>query len=514
MGESATTDEQPHGSASETGTRPDAPVGGSEKGSNADRVSSPDAPDAPRHRGKEPEHPIAKAIGNLLHRVRDVEEAIGYAEMASNSQLEKFEAVKNEFNELIEYLKEEMDAKRPVPRGPFVRHVYALMQRIDRQVKTNPQATLCESLLLGLFAAYDDYFGNLLRAIFSTKADLFPALGIQISTADVMSASSIDALKAEILDRFVDDIRRDSYVDQFARLERMFSVDLRKFENWPSFVEKAQRRNLTAHCGGAVSRQYLEACQSAGHQGKAEKGEHLDVGIEYLREACTIVKEVAVKLGHVLWRKVLESPSESADRHLQDLQYDALSIQDWAFSLMVGEFAVAQKKISKDLFKRIFIVNLAISLRYLGGVLESKELLARHDWSSAAGDFRLAVSVLNDDYKTASETMREIGKKGMVIDVTSYHQWPLFNEFRSSAEFLAAYKTIYGQDFVAELEKRVEELNQPSNMGGRMSSDLSAQGESEAMSESRPVTIDGESDRRVASGSPQVESDNAIVTNG
>ncbi len=43
--------------------------------------------------------------------------------------------------------------------------------------------------------------------------------------------------------------------------------------------------------------------------------------------------------------------------------------------------------------------------------------------------------------------MREIGPEGEVTR-EDYSDWPLFREFRSSSQFLTAYRGLFGNEFV------------------------------------------------------------------
>ena len=76
-----------------------------------------------------------------------------------------------------------------------------------------------------------------------------------------------------------------------------------------------------------------------------------------------------------------------------------------------------------------------------------KEIIEGVDWSSSSNKFKIAVSVLTDDYEKATEVMLEIGKEGSICK-EDYMDWPLFQEFRKSEEFLKTFEELFGETSV------------------------------------------------------------------
>lgn len=85
-----------------------------------------------------------------------------------------------------------------------------------------------------------------------------------------------------------------------------------------------------------------------------------------------------------------------------------------------------------------------------------RRLLSNVDWSASIRDFRLAVSILNNEYDRAAAIMKQIGKKGELVHEVAYHQWPLFLTFRERPEFQQAYEEIYGYPFYVKAEHATE----------------------------------------------------------
>jgi len=330
---------------------------------------------------------------------------------------------------------------------------------MDRLKKTRIPMRLQECLFVGVFSVYDAFLGNLLQQIFKQKPALYESIRSEMRTSEILKYSTIDQLKVKIVDDYVDDIRRKSYVDQFAHLEGLLGMPLRKFPNWPIFVEAAQRRNLLTHCDGIVSEQYLKVCAEVGYTPPVGKlpavGSKLELDAEYFLKTCNIVQEVGIKLAHTLWRKLFPEELEIADEYLSDLVFENLKNDRTDTAICLGEFANSQKTFANDQWKLIIAVNYCIALLKSGDTKRCAALINSFDLSSALPEFKLAKAVLLRDFKKAGNVMMQIGKSGEFVNELHYHIWPLFWEFRSTSDFERAYKGIYGYDFITEVKKRV-----------------------------------------------------------
>ncbi len=221
-------------------------------------------------------------------------------------------------------------------------------------------------------------------------------------------------------------------------------------------MECSQRRNLITHCDGKVNKQYIVICKGNGYKFSKEikVGESLDLNPEYFLNSCNLIMEVGLKFGQTLWRKVFPSELNKADHHLTDIAYDFLRLKKWDLARLTCEYLLEFKHGIKDVDRKIGLVNYAIALKRIGDKKRLNEVIKEIDWSGADSTFRLAISVINEDYKTAAQLMRAIGKENDRIKEECYHIWPLFEDFRGTDEFLKTYKEIYGYAFIKEQQKK------------------------------------------------------------
>lgn len=404
----------------------------------------------------EASHPVAEAIEAFIHRVRDIKLAVRLAIPAAvKSQTDSLDDIKARLTNAGLLVKSDDESQRVIG----AREVRDVGRRLERLTNSNLPEVIETGLFLSLFSAFDAYTGRLLSALYERRPKLFTSLDRTLTLAEVLAAPSLDELKRSVIAEDIEQLRRKSYVEQFATLSRKFDVPLTKFPNWPTFVEASQRRNLQTHCDGVVNEQYLSVCKEVGVP-KAELpriGTRLTLGARYLLSTCELLLEVGFKLGQVLWRKTLPDEIELADEHLKSALYNALLVRVWDRARMMGEFALSLPNVHDDLSKRMLRVNYAQALRFGGKPDEARAILHGVDWSASANDFRLAVAVLLGEFQEASNIMKRIGRNGEWVDESAYHSWPLFTEFRETPEFATAYREVFHRPFAHSVEKEVAE---------------------------------------------------------
>jgi hypothetical protein len=94
----------------------------------------------------------------------------------------------------------------------------------------------------------------------------------------------------------------------------------------------------------------------------------------------------------------------------------------------------------------LFVVNRAQAYKWANQDGICQKILRAEDWSAVDDRLSLGVAVLKDDFEAAVTLMRKIGN-GPLVPKDSYRQWPIFKQFRKSAQSRSAYKNIFGEEF-------------------------------------------------------------------
>ena len=398
---------------------------------------------------------VSFIIESFLHRTLDIEEcAKHFIHSAYKSNKDKYHHLLEEISANQKTLENEVDKN---VRLLTTKSLSKNLREIERESKSNLPETLEKSLFNNLFANFDKYIGDLVTVLYENCPNLYKNLNREVKLSTVLTYESLDDLREEILNDEIETLRRKSYVEQFKDLQNKFSITLTKFEDWPLFVESAQRRNLFTHCDGIVSKQYLDICSEVGYKHKNEVGDQLKIGAKYFFQSSMVISEVAVMLAQTLWRKTLPDQIEEADNHLSSLIFDYLHMEQWGKAICLSKFALNLPNISSETNERLFRVNYAIALNAIGQDKAAKNVLDKKDWSATTYDFKLAYAVVTKNYEEAMKFMIKIGLEGEYITELSYHDWPLFRDFRDREEFLSGYEKVYGYKYSSKLSEIAED---------------------------------------------------------
>jgi hypothetical protein len=224
---------------------------------------------------------------------------------------------------------------------------------------------------------------------------------------------------------------------------------------WDKFIEITERRNLFVHCDGVVSSQYLKVCEKHNVDlSDIKVNQRLSIDPEYFNKAYDCLFELAVKLTHTLWRKLLKEDLKNADRHLNDICFELLSNRQFGLADNLLKFACDQNNFFNDALKNVFVVNRALSMYLQNKPEDAKSIINQKDWSASSDDFKLAHLVLNENYDECYTLMKKIGKDGEV-DKENYRTWPLFLKLRKEDRFKETYKEIFGEEYkVVDIPQR------------------------------------------------------------
>ena len=400
-------------------------------------------------------HPVASAIERVAHRARDIKLAARtYMPLAHIIKKESFKEVKAE----LETYEPLLDNENRKTKVIAFRESSRALRRFWRLKGSDVPSVIEVGLFLSLFAAYDAFIGDLMRALYVRKPALFGAINKELTFKDVLDAESLDMLKEKVLEDEIENLRRKSYSEQFSILEKRFDIStLTRLDSWSAFLECSQRRNLLTHCDGIVSRQYRDKCKEAGIKDREipPVGTKIGLGSLYFYASCELVLELGVKLGHTLWRKTLPDELAEADRHLMYLLYSALETGNWARAEMLGEFAFNQGDKANERNEKTIIINYAQALKRNDKVEKAAELIKSIDWTATGYEFKLSELVLRERWDEAAGLMREVGSDDQLLSEEAYHLWPLFLEFRETEEFSLAYQDLFGHSYSDKVEQDI-----------------------------------------------------------
>jgi hypothetical protein len=320
------------------------------------------------------------------------------------------------------------------------------------------QVFIPRHFITSLVSQYDSFLGNIVRFIFAVKPEALNASEKSVPYTELQKFESIKAVSEYIVEKEVETVIRKSPADQFAWLKEKLGIPFKKdLKVWPIFVELNERRNLFVHCDGHVSAHYLACCSE--HECEIDPelgaGDQLGVNPEYFEQAYKCVFEIGVKMAHVVWRKLCPTDLVASDENINSLTYDLIQNKQYDLAISLLDFFTEPVfKHSNETNKRTMIVNRAQAYKWAGDAAGCAKVLDVLDWGATEDQFKLAVSVLRDDFDGAYKIMRRL-RHDEYFPKAYYRDWPIFKELRKQETFLTVFEECYGKPF--NVQKRTEE---------------------------------------------------------
>jgi hypothetical protein len=326
-------------------------------------------------------------------------------------------------------------------------------KKLNKTIQASKTAShiIPRNFIVSLVSMYDAFLGKLIKLMLNIHPDILNQSDRQLTFSELSQFENLEEARDFIIEKEIETILRKSHHDQIKWLESKLSIPLRKdLLVYPTFIEVTERRNLFVHTNGRVSRQYLKNCveHKVDFERELKIDDFLSASPYYINKAANAIFEMGVKLGHVIWRKLLPDELSKSDTHLNNLCYDLMFYGDTKLAKKVLNFgSEGIKKHGNQDTKLTMCINYAL-VHYLESDFKGCEkVLDKYDWSATKDKFQLAVSVLKKEYDQATKSMKRIGATNDEVNQISYMEWPLFDDFRKETKFQEAYKEIFEQEF-------------------------------------------------------------------
>ncbi len=331
-------------------------------------------------------------------------------------------------------------------------HQFAI-ERTHRNLQSTLKAAelMPGVMLMGIVSQFDVFYAHIVRHVLSIYPHKIYESEKELKTVDVIKYSTIDELKDDLLDKYIGRILRDSHHDQLKWVEDALDLKLRKDEALlKRFIEITERRNLFVHCDGVVNQQYISVCKRhAVDISNISIGQKLNVDASYFDDACDLFIEIAFKLHQIIWRNITKNTdAKSADRPANNIIFNLIVSRNYRLAKTLCIFHKEHCAHHSDQeYKLMLCLNLAQCHKWLDEENEMKAVLSEFSWKSMSALFHLAYCVLTDDIDAAAKLMSAIPASESSFNKSFYGEWPIFQRFIKSNEFIEAYQSVYGEPF-------------------------------------------------------------------
>ncbi len=202
-----------------------------------------------------------------------------------------------------------------------------------------------------------------------------------------------------------------------------------------------------------VTRQYLNVCKQHGYDvSKVILGNCLDITRAYYQAAVEITYEMGMKLAQVVWRKLMPSETDEANRTLNSLSYNLIAGRKYSTASAMLKFGLIDIKSKlKDTDKKQMVVNYANAEKLLENKAASLRIIDGEDWSATTIEYRICVAGVKDDIDFAIENMKFAVETG-ALELDNFRDWPVFQTMRTVPRFIDAFETTFNEKILLDRE--------------------------------------------------------------
>lgn len=414
---------------------------------------------------------IWESLRAFIENINGLYDSFEYSENALRSQ--KIEA-QREYNKFVKSYQAKVTGGAVQPNIPASKE--RQFQHAERKLHRSQESSklLLRSYIVSMVSQFDAFIAGLLRNIYAINPEKLKQSDHKLTFAELQTFPSIDAAREHIIDSKIENILRGSHQEQFKEIASSIGVEsLKKFANWPFFVEITQRRNLFVHSNGIVSNQYLNICKSEGVElGDLKKGDQLEVDRDYFIKSYNVFYEVAVKLSQMTLRILLLKKDKTAlgdiDKCIITNIYDLIVDKRYEVAIELSDFALDANFKHNDKDRIYLTLNRAQAYKWKGDNAKCQQLLAEEDTSAWSSELKCPKYALEGNIEKVCEMMKSAGRNSEILTTDAYHNWPIFNSVRGEERFRETFKSIFGEDYEMDIVGTDEAIDGDRDEAGKL----------------------------------------------
>ncbi|OWV78054.1 hypothetical protein ATY75_29010 [Rhizobium sp. N122] len=306
-------------------------------------------------------------------------------------------------------------------------------------------------LLIGIVSTFEHFQSRLFSEILKCKPQKYLLDDRTVTLADVTKYGSIDELKKNILERDVENIMRESFVNQIEKIESLLEIKNPippSYKDWNDLVEIFERRNLFAHADGRVNEIYLGRLKKERITSTAKSGDELVVKPAYLNRALMLICEFGTMSYQVAWRRCCPNEVAAADEALGELGYNLIERGHLSAAERILRFAKSLR--GRDTSEQTLsdTINLANCYRLQKKKSECEAELALQNWKVLGPEFQICVASINGDITEVVRLMKVLYASKADFPIDNYERWAAFYGTRDHDDFKKAFKRMFGRDYI------------------------------------------------------------------
>lgn len=343
------------------------------------------------------------------------------------------------------------------------------LERFARRVLKTPKIPprnheiLTRSSFITLNNYFESLFSDLLTYYFKNYPGLLTEKKISISLSDLTKYSSIEEANDDLIIREIENLLLEL---NFEELKRYFRDTLKipleeKTIDWERINEIRERRHIIVHNNSIVNKKYINRSNNLDN---FKEGDNVYIDEEYFNKSLEEIKLAGTILIFNCWGTWDKKEATAAIREIMMLTFDMLKSSHFDFVIKICEYVKnnikPQNDDEEDYLLRIHY-NYCIALKRLGLKDKLSQSLKKVKVGTLSPIFKIAQSVLNDDFETYFENL----EKAQMVDELNFDniiEWPLFEDIRKNPELLDRSKEILSKHLPQQQTTR--QVGQPASL--------------------------------------------------
>jgi hypothetical protein len=311
-------------------------------------------------------------------------------------------------------------------------HFVSSVARAGTQEPSTP--LFMSSLLTTLVGDYEVFIASLARAVVTRHPGSLDSSERTFTWRDISAHSTLEELKAQVIEKAVDDLLRESSEGWMKFFETKYRLAIPPLARTPELLEVFQRRHVIVHNGGRVSRLYME------HTSKIESppniGDRLSVDLEYFQKAADMLCIVALALVHNVARKLLPKDELAhTEDTITNVPYRLLQDRRYAVTKSIAEHQ-SLHPFENDYMRLVVQVNGWLAKKRLGEIAQCRAEIESWQTNTLQPIFVLAKHALLDNLEEGHALVLEL-RGSQSLPVQFWLTWPLLAELREYERGLA-----------------------------------------------------------------------------
>ena len=295
--------------------------------------------------------------------------------------------------------------------------------------------------LITLICQYDALIGNLARLILNIKPEILNNSERQLSFKEIVDFGTLEKAKEYIISKEIETLLRKSHKEQIIWFEKKLEINLQSDKQLlENFYEITERRNLFTHNNGIVNESYISNCKQLGCKISVNLGDELDITEHYFSNSVNCLFEIGIKLTTTIWRILCPNENQDSEIAINNIAFNLISEDNYDLAIKMLNFPINYFHNMTNANKLMLNINLAQCYLWKKDNIKCKKIIDEQDWSMCTADYKVCKAVLEQDFKTAVNILKN---ENTGIQQNDLLEWPIFKELRKEKVFTDYFSTKY-----------------------------------------------------------------------